>query len=125
MLRQQRAEQEGRVYRPAGVPRGSKVTAVVAALPTSAQTQPAWEDIVRSRYEQTGCAVHKLQKRGWPDFLIIDWGNYDVFFVEAKGQTDALKHYQAAVHERLQRAGLRVVTEWQPATPRLGRMQPT
>jgi hypothetical protein len=119
MLRRQRAEQEERSYRPAGVPRGSKVTAVVAAPAKSPEAHPTWEESVKRRYEQSGCAVHKLQKRGWPDFLVIDWAKYEVFLVEAKGHTDALKHHQAIVHERLQRGGLRVVTEWQPVTPSL------
>ncbi len=126
MLRRQRAELDGRPYRPAGVPRGSKVTAVVGAPAKPMEGHPAWEESVRRRYEQSGCTVHKLQKRGWPDFLVIDWAKYEVFFVEAKGRTDTLKHHQAIAHERLQQSGLRVVTEWQPATASLdGRLRRT
>lgn len=72
---------------------------------------------MRRLYEKRDCGIYKLNnRRGWPDFLVIDYPNYDVFLVEAKGRTDALKHHQAVVHERLQRSGLRVVTEWEPDT---------
>jgi len=91
------------------------VTAIITA-PTKSVQNPSWEDSVKRLYEKRGCAVFKLHKRGWPDFLVIDWANYEIFLVEAKGQTDALRHHQGVVHERLHDAGLKVVIEWEPTT---------
>lgn len=67
------------------------------------------EEIVTERYRKQGYRVLNVNKKGFPDLIVLD-GSEVKFFIEVKGGKHEVHSFQEETHKELEEMGFQVKT---------------
>lgn len=67
------------------------------------------EEIIAENYRKQGYQVLNVNKKGFPDLIVLKDGKVE-FFVEVKGGRHKVHPFQKEVHKELERMGFQIKT---------------